>query len=105
VLRRSRFAELVRGQLDLFEQDAQALLAEAEEADAAWTAAGREDAEELYGAYQLVVDEIAEKLLDARDAYASTLEEATAEEYRAAFDRAASKRFRRYTALLDDEAT
>ena len=105
MLRRNRFAELVRRQLDLFEEDAQTLLAEAEEADAAWTNAGRDDAEELYGDYQLVVDEIAEKLLDVRAAYATTLEEATAEEYRAAFDRAASKRFGRYTALLDDDTT
>jgi hypothetical protein len=105
VLRRNRFADLVRRQLDLFEEDTQTLLAEAEEADAAWTHAGSEDAEELYGDYLLVVDVIAEKLLDVRDAYATTLEEAAAEEYRAAFDRAASKRFGRYAALLDDETT
>jgi len=105
VLGRNRFAELVRRQLDLFEEDASALLAEAEDADAAWTRADREDSEELYGDYQLVVDEVAERLLDVRESYAATLEAETAEEYRASFNRAASKRFRRYATLLEDETT
>jgi hypothetical protein len=103
VLGRNRFAELVGRQLDLFETDSSALLAEAAEADAAWTRATREDSEDLYGDYQLVVDEVAERLLDLRETYAASLDEQTASEYRTAFNRAANKRFRRYSALLEDE--
>ena len=78
------------------------MLEEAAEADSRWTNASREDSEELYGDYQLVVDEIAERLLDVRESYAATLDEPVACEYRAAFDRAARKRFRRFAGLLDE---
>src|SRR3989442_15614737 len=54
VLRRGRFGDLLRRQLDLFELDEAPLLREAEEADAAWTNAPREESEERYGDYQLV---------------------------------------------------
>jgi hypothetical protein len=103
VLGRSRFDELVRRQLDLFEVDAEPLHQEADAADTAWTNAAREETEELYGDYQLVVDQIAEQLLDLRETYASSLDERTAERYRVTFNRVALKRFRPYTALLVDE--
>ena len=99
---RGRFGELVQRQLDLFATDEAALLVEAEETDAAWTHAAREESEERFGEYQLVVDTVAERLYDLREAYAATLEGDTADEYRAAFDRGARKRFRRFTALLDE---
>ena len=91
ILRRSRFREVVDRQLDLFAQDQAELLHEAEEADAAWTQGDREDSEELYGDYQLVVDAIGERLYDLRETYASTLDEATAAEYREGFNRAAAQ--------------
>jgi glycine cleavage system pyridoxal-binding protein P len=103
VLRRGRFDDLVRRQLDLFETDAASLLDEADAADAAWTNAAREDTEELFGDYQLVVDQIAEQLLDVRETYAATLDEDTAETYRRAFNRVAVIRFRPYSALLLSE--
>jgi hypothetical protein len=98
--RRRRFDELVRTQLDLFEDDEAELLAEAKAADEAQARAGRDDAEELYGDYQLVVDAIAERLLDVREAYAATLADDAADEYRLAFTRSATKRFRRFADLL-----
>ena len=100
--RRGRFDELVRTQLDLFAEDEAELLEEAQEADEAQTQADRDEAEELYGDYQLVVDAIAERLLDVRETYAATLEDETADEYRAAFSRAASKRFPRFAGLVAD---
>jgi len=103
VLRRGRFDDVVRRQLDLFAADQAPLLEEAEEADAAWTGAARGESEELYGAYQLVVDEIAVRLYDVREGYASSLDELAGDEYRASFNKAALKRFRRYAALLDDD--
>ncbi len=92
----------MRTQLDLFAEDEAELLEEAQEADEAQTHADRDEAEELYGDYQLVVDAIGDRLLDLRETYAATLEDDVADEYRAAFSRAASKRFPRYTSLLDD---
>lgn len=103
MLRRGRFRELVDTQLALFATDEEALLREAEEADAAWTNADRDETEELYGDYQLVVDAIGERLYDIREAYAGTLEEDAAENYRDAFDTAARKRFPRFAAFLEDE--
>ncbi|MGH3133750.1 MAG: hypothetical protein ACRDNY_08445 [Gaiellaceae bacterium] len=101
-LGRGRFHELVRRQLDLFALDEAELLAEGEEADAVWTNAGREDSEELYGDYQLVVDAIGERLFELREVYAASLDERTAADYRHAFDTAARKRFRRLATFLED---
>jgi hypothetical protein len=104
MLGRDRFKDLVGRQLDLFATDEAELLREAEEADAAWTAADRDETEELYGDYGLVVDAIGERLYDLREAYAVTLEPPADDEYRSAFDAAARRRFRRYAGFLDDEA-
>jgi hypothetical protein len=103
MLRRRRFHEVVQRQLDLFAADEAPLLAEAEEADAAWTKATAEASEELYGDYQLVVDSVGERLYDLREAYAASLDEGTAEEYRVAFNRTALRRFRRLAGFLDED--
>ena len=79
--RRGRFHDLVERQLDLFAADDAELLAEVAEAEGAWNAAGADEAEEAYGDYQLVVDAIADRLLDIRESYAGTLDEAAAAEY------------------------
>ena len=102
MFRRRRFRDLVERQLDVFESDESTLLGEGAEADAAWTNAEADETEELYGDYQLVVDAIGERLHDIREAYATTLDDATAEEYRVAFDRSARKRFGRYTTFLEE---
>jgi hypothetical protein len=100
--RHGPFDDLVERQLDLFAQDDAELLQEADEAEAAWNAAGRDTAEEAYGDYQLVVDAIADRLLDLREAYAATLDADTADAYRGAFATAAARRFRRYASLVAD---
>ena len=104
MLRRRRFQDLVERQLDLFEADEAPLLEEARETDAAWTNASRDEAEELYGDYQLVVDALGDRLYDLRETYAATLDELAADEYRGAFNRAAMKRFRRFAAFLEGES-
>ncbi len=98
--RRARFAELVRRQLELFAADEAELLAEADEAERAYDAADRDDAEEAYGDYQLVLDAAGERLAELRDTYAATLDEDAAAEYEAAFDRAAAKRYPRLRGSL-----
>jgi hypothetical protein len=103
ILRRGRFDELVRRQLDLFEAETE-LLDEADSADAAWSRASADESEELYGDYQLVVDAIGERLYDIRETYAASLDAETADEYRREFDRMAHKRFGRYAAFLREES-
>jgi hypothetical protein len=102
ILRRRRFQELVDRQLDLFEEEME-LLDEAAAAEAVWSQSGADDSEERYGDYQLVVDAIGEALHDIRETYAAALEEDTAAQYRATFDRAARRRFGRAAAFLEDD--
>ena len=100
---RGRFHDLVQRQLDLFEEDQTTLLAEAGELETRWTNATAEESDALYGELQLVADAIGELLYDARETYAATLDERTASDYRAAFDRAAMRRFRRYATFLEED--
>jgi hypothetical protein len=102
ILRRRRFRDLVELQLDVFANDESALLTDGAVADAAWTNADADESEELYGAYQLLVDAIGERLHDIREAYAATLDDSTAAEYRRAFDKSATKRFGRYASFLEE---
>ena len=100
--RRGRFHDLVERQLNLFAADHADLLAEAAEAELAWNSATTEDAEEAYGDYQLVVDAIADRLLDIRETYASSLDDDASNGYTVEFTRQATRRFRRYSTLLAD---
>lgn len=96
------FDELVARQLALFAEDESDLLQEAADAEEAWVRAGRDTAEEAYGDYQLVVDAIADRLLDVRESYAATLDHDNADAYRRAFASGAARRFRRYASLVAD---
>jgi hypothetical protein len=102
MLRRYRFHDVVERQLALFAADHRELLDGAADAESAWRKASREEAEERYGDYQLVVDAVADALADVREHYASSLEDTAAEEYRTTFDRAATKRFGRLAAALGE---
>ena len=100
--RRRPFDELVERQLSLFAEDDAELLQEAEDAEAAWDAAGRETAEEAYGDYQLVVDAISDGLLELREAYATTLAEDKVDAYRRSFAAGVRRRFGRYRSVVSD---
>lgn len=102
IFKRGRFRDVVRRQLDLFEEDEALVLAEARAADARWTHSPADDSEQLYGDYQLLVEAVGELLYEARETYAATLDETTAVEYRAAFDRDARRRFPEYVGLLGE---
>ena len=101
--RQGRFADLVARQLDLVAADEADLLQEAAAAEEAWNAAGRVEAEERYGDLQLVLDALGDRLLDVRETYAATLDASAADAYRAAFGRAARKRFGPAAAILADD--
>ena len=99
IFRRDRFGELVRRQLDLFAEDEAELLRDAEEAERVYDAAERDEAEEAYGDYQLVLEAIVERLEELRDTYGRTLDEQARDEYGRSFGRAARKRFPALTGL------
>ena len=101
-LRRGAFDDVVERQLALFASDESALLAEAHEAEEAWIRTGREDAEEAYGDYQLVVDAISDGLLELREAYTTTLPEDKVDAYRRSFATGVRRRFGRYRSVVSD---
>ena len=99
---RRRFADVVRRQLDLFEQEQRELLAGIDAAERAYARAERDEAEERYADYADLVETGTEVLAALRDAYATALDEATATEYEAAFNRAVRKRFRPLALEIED---
>ena len=102
MLRRSRFADVIARQLDLFVRDNLDLLDACEAAERAYDQAERDGAEERFGDYQELVEDGTEILAELRDNFASTLDEATAEEYEAAFNRAVAKRLPRFGLEIED---
>jgi hypothetical protein len=95
-----RFEDVVERQLDLFGREHEDLVAEADEALAAYNAAPSEEAEERYGDYLDVVDAGTDALLDLREGFAATLPEETDDEYRLVFNDLARRRFPRFSLEL-----
>jgi hypothetical protein len=94
MFRRGRFADVISRQLDVFAEDeARGLLEEVREAKAKYDRTDRDEAEEIYGDYVDVVEAATEALAAMRWQYASTLDEKSAEEYEAAFNRSVQKRW------------
>ena len=101
MFRRDPFRDLIRRQLELFEQQEAILLRQIDEAERAYNAAPRDEAEARYERYDDLVQLGAEALAEIRDAYARTLDEDTADEYRTAFNDRARKRLPRFGLELD----
>jgi hypothetical protein len=94
MFRRNRFSDVIGRQLDVFAADqADGLFEEVRDAKARYDRADRDDAEEAYGDYVDVVEAATEALADMRWRFAATLDEESAEEYEAAFNRAVRKRW------------
>jgi hypothetical protein len=102
VLRRSRFADVIARQLDLFVRDNLELLEACDAAELAYDRAERDGAEERFGDYQELVEDGTDILAGLRDNFASTLDEETAEEYEEAFNRAVERRLPRFGLEIDD---
>lgn len=93
-LGRRRFRDVITRQLDVFGSDeANGLLAEVSAAKSRYDRAGRDEAEESYGDYMDIIDAVKDALVDMRNRYEQTLDAAASEEYEAAFNRAARKRW------------
>ena len=101
ILRR-RFTDVIAAQLDLFGRDQAELIRECEEAERAYDAAPREEAEERYGDYLDLVETGTEILADMRDHYAATLEERAGEAYVSAFNRAVARRLGRFALEIEN---
>ena len=93
---------MIRRQLDLFENDEAELIADVREAERAYDRASREDAEAAYERLWDMVETGTEMLAEIRDAYMRTLDEETAEQYEATFNRAVKKRLPRFALQISD---
>jgi hypothetical protein len=98
----ARFEELIARQLALFEEQDAEFLRRVDDAERAYDDADREDAEEVYGRYQELVEHGTEALAEMRDAYAATLDEDDAEEYVAEFNQAVIDRLPRFGLEIED---
>ena len=96
MLRRRRFTDVISRQLDLFVRENLELLDACDAAEHEYDRAERDVAEERFGDYQDLVETGTEILADLRDNFASTLDEASAEEYEDEFNRAVTKRLPRF---------
>jgi hypothetical protein len=101
-LRRARFADAIKRQLDLFEREHRGLIDDCVAAERAYDRADRDEAEERYGDYVDLVETGTELLADLRDNFALTLGDEAAAEYEVAFNHAVLKRFRRFALEIED---
>ena len=99
---RARFADVIHRQLDLFEREEAALIAECEAAENAYDEADRDEAEERYADYLDLVETGTELLAGLRDNFASTLDEETAEVYEEEFNRGVHVRLPRFALEIED---
>jgi hypothetical protein len=97
-----RFAELIERQLDLFEQEDAEFLARVEEAERAYDRADRDEAEEVFGRFQELVEHGTEALAEMRDRYAATLDSDAADEYVAEFNADVHRRLPRFALEIDE---
>jgi hypothetical protein len=108
---RPRFADVIRTQLDLFEDEQAHLLRRVGEAKRAYDRAGADGAEEAYGDYMDLVEEAEDVLLELRDRYAETMAARDRRVYEREFWRAAEKRLptlqgrRLYQRAVDPDST
>lgn len=96
------FDDLIRRQLDLFESEHADLIAECEQAERAYDAADRDEAEERYGDYVDLVETGTEELAALRDHFASTMTAEAAIVYQAEFNSAVLARLPRFALEIEE---
>ena len=90
---RRRFSDVIARQLDVFAEDDADVIEDCRRAERAYNEADRDEAEEKYGDYVDRVELATEALAEMRDRYKRTLDDAAADEYEQAFNRAVRKRW------------
>jgi ElaB/YqjD/DUF883 family membrane-anchored ribosome-binding protein len=102
VFRRKRFREVIERQLAFFEEEDSDLLDDVDLALDKYNRADRDEAEELYGDYQLAIEAATDRLAEFRDAYARTLDEDDAEQYVHEFNRGVVDRWRALALTIEE---
>jgi hypothetical protein len=98
----SRFSDVIKRQLELFEVDQRAVIEDVETALQKYNQADREDAEARYEDYLDLVQTGTEELAELRDNFAAAMDEEAAEAYEAEFNRAVAKRLPRFALEIED---
>ena len=101
MFRRRRFHGIIERQLAFFEQDDFDLLTDVDRALEKYDGAERDEAEELYGDYQLAIEAATDRLAELRDTYARTLEE-NAEQYEREFNAVVVERWRDLALTIEE---
>jgi hypothetical protein len=91
---------VIERQLDLFAGDDGDLLDDVERALERYNAAERDEAEELYGDYQLTIEAATDRLGELRDTFARTLEDP--DDYLDEFNRAVVARWRALALTIEE---
>ena len=102
MFRRKRFGEVIARQLVFFEQEDGDLLDDVDLALDKYNRSDRDEAEELYGDYQLAIEAATDRLAEFRDAYARTLDEDDAEQYVYEFNRSVVERWRALALTIEE---
>jgi len=102
MFRRKRFREVIERQLAFFEDEDADLLDDVDRALDKYNRADRDEAEELYGDYQLAIEAATDRLAEFRDAYARTLDEDDAEHYVQEFNRGVVDRWRALALTIEE---
>jgi hypothetical protein len=96
------FEDVIQRQLAFFEEELADLIAECDEAERAYDAAARDEAEERYADYLDLVETGTERLTEIRDTFASAMTEAAAEQYEQEFNAAVQRRLPRFALEIED---
>jgi len=102
VFRRKRFREVIERQLVFFEEEDGDLLDDVDRALEKYNRADRDEAEELYGDYQLAIEAATDRLAEFRDSYARTLDDDAAEQYVDEFNRGVVDRWRALALTIEE---
>jgi hypothetical protein len=102
MLGRGRFSKLIATQLDQFAVEHRGDIEECGERLAAYNAADRDEAEELYGDYVDAVEFCTELLADIRDHYARSLDEDADDAYQQEFNRAVERRWKPFASEIEN---
>lgn len=97
---RSRYAQVIDAQLELFVREHADVIEDVRERLDAYNRAERSEAEELYGDYVDAVETGTEILADLRDHFAATLEDGDA--YVRDFNRAVARRLPEYALEIEN---
>ena len=102
MFRRRRFREVIERQLAFFEEDDFDLLTDVDRALEKYERADRDEAEELYGDYQLTIEAATDRLAELHDTYARTLDEDDAEQFVREFNDAVVGRWRDLALTIEE---